>query len=85
MLPSLVVVGEWVLMVVRSRLVWRLTEKEIRNTPGVSEEDDRMAAEALEHAADDLEAPLIRSLSPQRYRDEEAAQSLDGVSPRRSG
>jgi len=50
-------------------LVWKLTEKEIRKTPGVSGEDDDLAAEALEDAADDLEAPLIRSLSPQRYRD----------------
>jgi len=51
-------------------LVWRLTEKEIRKSEGVSEEEDELAAEALENAAEDLEAPLIRSLSPQRYRDE---------------
>ncbi|KAG8942585.1 hypothetical protein FRC00_011737 [Tulasnella sp. 408] len=61
------------------RMVWKLTEQEIKRTPGVSAEDDELAAEALESAADDLEAPLIRSLSPERYRDEplEPGRELD--------
>ncbi|KAG8900773.1 Tlg2-vesicle protein [Tulasnella sp. 403] len=67
-------------------VVWKLTEKEIRNTPGVSAEDDELAADALSDAADDLEAPLIRTLSPERYRDEDiesAGVALeDGVTPK---
>ncbi|KAG8901546.1 Tlg2-vesicle protein [Tulasnella sp. 417] len=62
-------------------LIWRLTEKEIKRTPGVSAEDDELATEALETAVDDLEAPLIRSLSPERYRDEplEPGRELDNA------
>ncbi|KIO29117.1 hypothetical protein M407DRAFT_242720 [Tulasnella calospora MUT 4182] len=71
-------------------MVWKLTEKEIKRTPGVSAEDDELATEALETAVDDLEAPLIRSLSPERYRDEplEPGRELDDSStvqpPKRS-
>lgn len=64
-------------------MVWKLTEQEIKRTPGVSAEDDELATEALESAADDLEAPLIRSLSPERYRDEpsEPGRELDDTTP----
>ncbi|KAG8886525.1 Tlg2-vesicle protein [Tulasnella sp. 331] len=50
-------------------ITWHLTEKEIRNTPGASAEDGDYATGALEDAEADIQAPLIRSLSPERYRD----------------
>lgn len=48
------------------RLTWRLTEKEIRKTAGATSQEGEDATEALEEAND---SPLIRSFSPQRYRD----------------
>jgi len=49
---------------------WRLTEREIRTAPGGEAGEDTLATEALESAVDELQVPLIRSFSGERYRDE---------------
>jgi len=67
-------------------LIWKLTEQEIRKTEGVGEDEDQLARDALSTAADELESPLVRSFSLDRYRDEpleDATAPLVG-SPRHS-
>ncbi|KAG9002671.1 Tlg2-vesicle protein [Tulasnella sp. JGI-2019a] len=58
-------------------ITWYLTEKEIRNTPGASTEEGDFATEALEDAEADIQAPLIRSFSPERYRDSASVEDLN--------
>jgi len=50
-------------------ITWRLVEREIRKTPGATDEDDALAEDALQGAADNLRTPLIDTLSSTHYRD----------------